>query len=374
MTILLVDDSPTQMLALAQVLEAEGYADLLLAHSAAEALGLLAQSDPATLDLVLTDLIMPEVDGIEACRRMKSLPKWADTPIIMVTSSNETADLKLAFAAGAIDYIIKPADPVELVARVSSALNLKHATDERKARERELAALNQRLEGVLAALAAQHELLREEQARSEQLLLNILPAPIAHRLKQAPGVIADRFEEVTVLFADLVGFTELAAARSPEQVVGMLNEVFSHFDALADRHGLEKIKTIGDAYLAVGGAPMPRADHACAVVAMALDMQAAVRGIAGGELVVRIGVHSGPVVAGVIGARKFSYDLWGDTVNIASRMESHGAAGRVQISAATYQLVRGCFACEPRGCIAIKGRGELEAWYVVGPAPRLPAL
>jgi class 3 adenylate cyclase len=284
----------------------------------------------------------------------------------MVTGSDEVDDLRAAFHAGAIDYTTKPANEVELLARVRSAIRLKHEMDRRKARERELEALNRRLEGVLADLAEQHQLLQHEQAKSEQLLLNILPPPVGERLKQAPGVIADRFDAVTVLLADIVGFTELATGIAPEALVGMLNEVFSRFDQLAEQHGLEKIKTIRDSYMVVGGLPMPCSDDAIAVARMALDMQAAIQGLSGGALSVRIAIYSGPVVAGVIGQKKFSYDLWGDTVNVTSRMESHGQAGAIQVSAATYQLIQHAFRCAARGCIQIKGKGAMEVWHILG--------
>lgn len=357
MTILLVDDSAAQRAALAAILEAAGFHELREAGSADAALAILATAAPASIDLCLTDLYMPGGSGIEVCRRIRALPAWRDLPLIVVTSSSETADLDQAFAAGAMDYITKPPHEVELLARVRSALRLKQETDRRKARERELERLNQ-------DLAAQHRLLQAEQERSERLLLNILPAPIADRLMRAPEVIADRFACVTVLFADIVGFTELAAGCDPGSLVTTLNRIFSAFDELAAEHGLEKIKTVGDAYMAVGGLPEPRPDHAEAAAAMALAMRRAVCELTGGQLQLRIGLHSGPVVAGVIGRRKFSYDLWGDTVNIASRMESHGVPGAIQLSEATYRLLVGRFVCTPRGTISLKGRGPMTTWYL----------
>lgn len=366
MAIPIVDDAATDRFALALLLNDAGYTEILEASSAAEALKCLADLTPETVDLILTDLNMPGVNGIAACAQFKRWPEWVDIPVIMVTSSDEADDLSAAFAAGAIDYITKPANAVELLARVRSAVRLKHEMDSRKARERELKGLNAQLESVLVDLAEQHRLLQDEQAKSEQLLLNILPPPIAKRLKQAPGIIADRFDMATVLFADIVGFTELAAGIAPEVLVGMLNEIFTRFDDLAELHGLEKIKTIGDSYMAVGGLPMARDDHATAVAALALDMLAAVGVLSGGALNVRIGIHSGPVVAGVIGTKKFSYDLWGDTVNVASRMESHGQAGAIQLSQATYQLVQHAFHCTARGAVQIKGKGLMEIWHLLG--------
>jgi class 3 adenylate cyclase len=206
-----------------------------------------------------------------------------------------------------------------------------------------------------------------ERDRSEALLLNILPAPIAARLKDNPRAIADAFENVTVLFADLVGFTKLSARIPTEELIVLLNEIFSDFDALAEKHGLEKIKTIGDAYMVVGGIPTPRSDHANAVAAMALDMLDVIAQRpheAGERLELRIGIHSGPVVAGVIGKRKFSYDLWGDTVNTASRMESHSEVGRIQVSEATRALLDEKFTLAERGMIAIKGKGEMRTWFL----------
>jgi len=219
------------------------------------------------------------------------------------------------------------------------------------------------------ALDQANRLLQAEQERSERLLLNVLPAPIATRLKQGEAVIADGFPEVSVLFADLVDFTRRSSETSPERVVRVLDDLFSAFDRLAGRHGLEKIKTIGDAYMVVGGLPDPRPDHAQAVADMALDLREEVvrhRDPGGRPLALRIGIDSGPVVAGVIGRRTFSYDLWGDTVNTASRMESHGVAGCIQVTERTYRRLRGGYRLERRGPIQVKGKGELVTWFLVG--------
>ena len=212
-------------------------------------------------------------------------------------------------------------------------------------------------------------LLGEERARSERLLLNILPAPIAERLKATEGSIAEHSDGVTVLFADIVGFTPLSARKTPQALVELLNQIFSEFDALADAHGLEKIKTIGDAYMAVAGLPEPWLDHAARAARMALAMHYAAARVSaetGEELVLRIGLHSGPVVAGVIGRRKFAYDLWGDTVNTASRMESHSLPGAIHCTEATAMLLKGAFQLQPRGAMKIKGKGEMHTFLVTG--------
>jgi guanylate cyclase len=215
-----------------------------------------------------------------------------------------------------------------------------------------------------AALTA----LRKEQARSEALLTNVLPEPIAERLKSASGSIADHIDEASVLFADIVDFTPLAQRLSPTEVVDTLDRLFSLFDSLVERHGLEKIKTIGDCYMAAAGVPDPCADHASRAALLALDMREAVTASAtngDGPLELRIGINSGPLTAGVIGRKRFLYDLWGDAVNTASRMESNGTPGQIQITRATYDLVKDAFVCEERGTIPIKGKGEMETWYLV---------
>ncbi|AZV80454.1 hypothetical protein EBB79_12955 [Parasedimentitalea marina] len=211
--------------------------------------------------------------------------------------------------------------------------------------------------------------LESEHQKSETLLHNIMPPAIADRLKQNPKVIADSHEQVTTLFADIVGFTEVASQSSPESLVTLLNRIFSQFDALVDDLDLEKIKTIGDAYMVVAGLPAARPDHAQAIARLALEMLVAAERVSqetGKQLQIRVGIHSGPVVAGVIGQKKFAYDLWGDTVNIAARMESHGATGRIQISASTAKLLNGEFELEPRGTIEIKGKGQMATYYLIG--------
>ena len=222
------------------------------------------------------------------------------------------------------------------------------------------------------ALAA----LQVEQAKAENLLLNILPRSIADRLKADSQPIADQFGSASILFADVVDFTPWSERLTPDEVVGCLDHLFSHFDDLAEQYGLEKIKTIGDCYMVAAGVPEPRSDHARALALMALDMLDAMR--ADGEaghlgLELRIGINSGPVVAGVIGRKRFLYDLWGDAVNMASRMESYGTTGRIQVTRATYELLADEFECEARGTIAVKGKGKVETWYLVRPRDERPS-
>lgn len=220
-------------------------------------------------------------------------------------------------------------------------------------------------------LGQQMEELENERATSERLLLNILPAPIAIRLKGNEELIVDRFSEVTVLFADLVGFSKLSTKIPANRLVNTLNRVFSSFDVLAERHGVEKIKTIGDAYMAAGGLPVPLEDHAQMVARMAIDMVEALDAInreLNLELQLRVGINTGTVIAGVIGKKKFVYDLWGDAVNIASRMESHGVKNRIQVSEETYRRLGNAFVFEERGEIDVKGKGSMRTWLLIGPA------
>ncbi|WP_188859571.1 adenylate/guanylate cyclase domain-containing protein [Marinobacterium nitratireducens] len=213
------------------------------------------------------------------------------------------------------------------------------------------------------------DLLSDEKQKSEQLLLNILPAPIAERLKRGEGTIADSFANVSIMFADIVNFTPLASLLPPTRLVELLNEIFTEFDRLCEIRGLEKIKTIGDAYMVVAGLPALRDDHARVVADMALDMLDAIEDFNRRhqlELMLRIGINSGPVVAGVIGTKKFIYDIWGDAVNIASRMESQGVTGRIQVSEATYAYLEPFYHFDDRGIISIRGKGEMRTWVLVG--------
>lgn len=233
----------------------------------------------------------------------------------------------------------------------------------------ELSSLGSTINWMLEALEGSLKELKIEREKAEKLLLNILPEVIADRLKKDPHTIADNFAEATVLFADIVGFTKMAAHTSPVELVNLLNQIFSAFDRLVEQHGLEKIKTIGDAYMVVGGLPIPRPDHAEAMAEMALDMLREIEYFNQKNQVnfnMRIGINTGPVVAGVIGIKKFIYDLWGDTVNIASRMESHGLPGCIQVTEATYKCLKEKYEFQERGVIQIKGKGEMTTYLLMG--------
>lgn len=255
-----------------------------------------------------------------------------------------------------------PRPPVSDLERENRTLRKKLARADLKMQRIET--LQEQNSNLMRALMAD---LDAERAKSEELLLNILPAPVAERLKSEQGVIADRYDSVSVLFADIVGFTPLSETMTAEEMVEWLNEVYSAFDAMVVEHDVEKIRTIGDGYMCAAGVPFPKDDHAVALTRLALDMKdhfEALAPVHGHKAGFRIGINSGPVVGGVIGTHKFQYDIWGDTVNTAARMESHGVPGRIHVSSATYLLTRDEFEFEPRGPIEVKGKGTMKTWFV----------
>ncbi|MBL7960606.1 hypothetical protein JNL27_10250 [bacterium] len=235
-------------------------------------------------------------------------------------------------------------------------------------KNRQLEIKNRELEKSMQLLEEMNKRLILEEKKTEDMLLNILPRPIAERLKLNPGIIADHYQEVTVLFADIVDFTRLSMRLNPDRLVAMLDAVFSYFDSLCDRYGLEKIKTIGDAYMAVSGLPTPRADNIYAAADMAIDMREGMKAVSiqlGIPLTLRIGMCIGPVIAGIIGKKKFIYDLWGDTVNTASRMSSQGIDGTIQMSYDTFQQLDNLYAFANRGIITVKGKGEMPTYILL---------
>ena len=299
-------------------------------------------------DLVLLDLTMPNVAGFGVLEALKSDPALCHLPVIVISAAGEIKNAVRSIELGAEDFLSKPFETAILRARIGASLERKRLRDNEQAYLR---------------------LLEQERATSERLLLNVLPKTIADRLRTEGRLIADQLPAVTVLFADIADFTLLAARVSPEELIEWLNEVFSAFDDLAATHGLEKIKTIGDAYMAAAGLPLPRADHADAAAAMALGMLDRVHRMTtphGDPFHIRIGMDSGPVIAGVIGTAKFSYDLWGDVVNTASRMEAHGWPDRIQVTPATYEQVCQHFRLEARGRISVKGKGDMQTYWLLG--------
>ncbi len=341
-SLLVVDDKESNRELLSRRLDKQGF-NVDTAENGKQALEMVYQND---YDLILLDIIMPEVDGFQVLAQMKKDPKLRHIPIIMISALDEIDGVVRCIDMGAEDYLQKPFNQVILKAKINASLERKRFRDKEQAYLRTLKA---------------------EQEKSEKLLLNILPKPIADRLKIHKETIADDFDEVTVLFADLVKFTQMSAGISARALVDKLNEIFFAFDILTEVHGLEKIKTIGDAYMLVGGVPTQRPDHAEAVADIAIAMFKAIERINhqnASQLQIRIGIHTGPVVAGVIGKNKFNYDLWGDAVNVASRMESQGIPGKIQVSEATYHLLKKDFSLEKRGEVDIKGKGQMTTYFL----------
>jgi adenylate cyclase len=340
--ILVVDDNAANRDVLARRLMREGH-QVVTAANGASVLELVAGQE---FDLFLLDLIMPEMSGFELLRRLKAARHTSDVPVIVISALDELDSVVRCIEAGAEDYLTKPFNPVLLRARIGVSLEKKWLHD----REKKFI-----------------EDLEQERRRSESLLLNILPQRIVTRLRDGEMVIADRITEATILFCDLVGFTALSQDLPPDRTIDLLTRIFSAFDRLAAEHGVEKIKTIGDAYMAAAGIPERQADHAIRIAMLAPRMLAAVDDIAKAtdlKLQARLGIHTGPIVAGVLGTHKFVYDIWGDTVNTASRMESQSVPGRIQVSAATRIALGDRFTFEPRGMTDIKGKGMMETYFL----------
>jgi class 3 adenylate cyclase len=351
-TVLVVDDNGINRDLLTRRLDRLGYA-VRSAENGRQALEQLASGG---IDLVLLDIMMPEMDGFQVLEHRRADPRLQEVPFVVLSALDELDSVVRCVELGAEDYLTKPFNPVLLRARIEASLERKQLHD------RELEYTHQ---------------LAVERERSERLLLNILPASIAERLKSGESPIADRLVEVTALFSDLVGFTELTQSVPPGEMVEILNRVFSAFDSLVDEHGVEKIKTLGDGYVVLAGAPAPMPNHAEAIANVALGMRIAIQRLrleTGWPLDIRIGIDSGgPVVAGVVGRKKFAYDVWGDTINTASRMESHGVAGEIQVTDATYERLRHAYEFAERGNISVKSKGAMHTYFLLSKrgSPRL---
>ncbi|HEY9735602.1 MAG TPA: adenylate/guanylate cyclase domain-containing protein [Trichocoleus sp.] len=484
--LLIVDDDTASRKPLARLLIHEGFVVREL-QSGEEVFEAIADTSP---DLILLDILLPDTDGYEICRRLKGNATARDIPVIFFSALGGSLDKVKAFEAGAADYVTKPFQPQEVLARVRNQVNLyrqrrqlsqQNALLLEEVRERkqveqalraaetkyrsifenstagifktteggayisvnpalaqmygygspeemmgmvtnidcqvyvqpkrrdELTAYLKRYakiqdaesevfrkdgstfwisediwavyddggqflyyEGIVHDISERRQMeteLRQQRQQADRLLINILPYQIAQRLKVGTRTIAESFDQVSVLFADLVDFTAASSEMTPRELVKLLNEIFSIFDQLAVSHSLEKIKTIGDAYMVAGGLPTARSDHTVSIARMALDMQEAIQHFQrpdGSPFQLRIGINTGPVVAGVIGRRKFAYDLWGDTVNIASRMEATGEPQRIQVTPELYECLKDEFIFEKRGFVIVKGRGQMMTYWLVG--------
>jgi len=341
-SILVVDDNASNRDVLERRLTQKGH-KVVTAANGTSALDLATTQE---FDLILLDLILPEMSGFEVLRRLKVAEQTNDIPVIVISALDELDSVVRCIEAGAEDYLSKPFNPVLLQARVRASLEKKWLHD----REKKFIAD-----------------LEQEKQRSEALLLNILPQAIVSRLRNGETIIADRISAATILFCDLVGFTTISQDMPADRVIDFLGRIFAEFDKLAAEYGVEKIKTIGDAYMVAAGIPDAQPDHAVRIATLATRMLESVNDIAAATAVnlqARIGVHSGPIVAGVIGTHKFAYDIWGDTVNTASRMESHSLPGRIQVSATTRSLLGDLFNFERRGFTVVKGKGTMETFFL----------
>ena len=335
--ILVVDDNASNRDLLSRRLMREGYRVTAVENGETA----LAVTAADSFDLVLLDMMMPGLSGFEVLCRLKADAPTRHLPIIMISALDELDSAVRCIAAGAEDYLPKPFNPVVLRARVGASLEKKRLLDE----------------------------LRAEKERSEALLLNILPRSVVERMRRGEVVIADRIPSSTILFSDLVDFTAVTASLAPEETVKLLGVLFSQFDGLAIRHGLQTIKTIGDGYMVTSGIlENTPPERAVAVAEMALAMLDATNAAGRGsdkKLQLRIGIHTGgPIVAGVLGTHKIAYDVWGDAVNTAKRMESYGLPGRIHISAATRQVLGNAFRFESRGLLDVKGKGTMETYFL----------
>lgn len=345
--ILVADDDQMSRDMLADRLRYQGY-KVVVAENGRIALDMLQKT---AVDLVLLDIMMPYMDGVEMLSQMKQNMHLRDIPVIVMSALEDNDTIVQCLRLGAADYFVKPGNPRLLKARVEGCLERKRWQDLEK------------------AYLAQIE---QEQLRAETLLLNVLPDPIAERLKYGKEQVVNYFQNATVLFADIVDFTQLSAQLQPKELVETLNRIFSDFDELVGELDLEKIKTIGDAYMVVGGVPEERKDHVTAVANLALAMQTTIhRHIAPNHqpYQLRIGINTGPVIAGVIGTKKFSYDLWGDTVNIAHRMQTTSLPGLIQITAETAQHLNQTFSLQTRAPIEIKGKGFMQTYFLENKKP-----
>ena len=350
--LLVVDDNEANRDMLSRRLEREGYS-VNVASNGREALEKLEAGE---FDLVLLDIVMPELDGFAVLQRIRANPHWKEVAVIMISAVDEIRSVVRCIEMGAEDYLPKPFDPVLLRARIGAILERKRLRDEERQRTAE----------VVVAL---REAERQKQV-AESMLRNILPATVAAELQSRGTVEPMYFEDVTIGFTDFVGFTLSTEKLAAEEIVGLLHEYFTAFDRIASRYGLEKLKTIGDSYMFVSGMPDRNPSHPVDAVLASLEMVETVRRMARPseniDWQVRIGLHTGPVIAGVVGIHKFAFDIWGESVNFSSRMESSGAPNRVNLSERTYSRVKDFIRCTPRGRVHTKDGREVDMFFADG--------
>lgn len=349
--LLVVDDDEGNRDVLSRRLLREGY-EVMFAESGKHALRLLRRY---SFDLVFLDITMPEMDGIAVLSEMKRDPALQNLPVVMVTAIDEIDTIAQCIEIGADDYLLKPINPVLLRARTHALLERKRLQDDRERRRAEL-------EAALEAAKREHD-------HAERLLLNILPPLIAQELKECGLVKPLYFEDVTIVFADIAGFTRSTQDLPADELVAILHEFFTACDNIMSRYGLEKLKTIGDCYMYAGGIPVRSYSHPVDSVLAAFEMLEAMQNLAAKGQVnwqLRIGMHTGPVIAGVVGIHKFAFDIWGDAVNLTSRLQAHGMADRINLSANTHNRIKDFFACDARGLVAVKEGREIEMFFVKG--------
>lgn len=359
LNILIVDDTPANLRILSQVLEERGYR-VRIANSGRRALDAVASNPP---DLILLDIMMPEISGYQVCKQLKSQATTSQIPIIFISALDSTEDKVNAFEAGGVDYVTKPFHFEEVLARVETHLSI-------RALQKDLEIKNAQLEQEISERKRIEEKLREyaadlqaEKQQSDRLLLNILPRSVANDLKETGQTRPQVYPDVTVFFSDVVNFTQISSQMEPGCLIELLNEMFTAFDHIMAAHACERIKTIGDAYLAVCGMPRTNLAHAENIIHAAQEI---IQFLQGANLPwqVRIGIHSGSVVGGVVGVQKYIYDVFGDTINTAARMEEYSEPMRINISETTYQQVEGHFKVSERQTIEVKGKGNLNMYFV----------
>ena len=402
LTIVIAEDSRLQGRILKSALESAGYA-VHWGANGSEALALIREHQPV---LVVSDVEMPGMGGHELCRILKADAGLRHIPVLMLTALAATSDILNGLREGAAAYVTKPYDPPHILDRIEHLLRHLSAPDtpgeplpleyggetmQLDVSRRQLLNLllstyenilqqNTKLEEMHSQLQSASQQLGESLQKTQDLLYRVFPRQIADELANAGQSQPRHFDAVTVLFTDFVGFTRVAETMAPQQLIDGLEEYFRRFDALTAKCHMEKLKTIGDAYVAAGGVPVANATHHLDAALLAMAIRECVaeaarewEGTARPSCAIRIGLHTGPLVAGVVGEQRFTYDLWGDTVNTASRMESGGEAGRINISDATFRLVEPFFECSPRGSIAVKNRTAVEMYFLERLRPEFSA-